>query len=213
MAASLGLQTLRVSRRLRVAILSTGDEVVSPGQPLRPGKIYSSNTHSLVGLVLEAGCEAVDLGNVDDDLDAIKEALANALEADVVLTTGGVSVGRFDFVKEAFRAMGAEMDFWKVAMKPGKPLAFGWAERDGRRVPLFGLPGNPVSCMVNFYAFVRPYLRTSMGRSARFARVVSARTGHALRFGPDAQNWSAWSLSPEPRGWSAEVRVVNRAVC
>jgi molybdopterin molybdotransferase len=175
---------LKVSRRPQVAILSTGDEIVAPGQPLLPGQIYSSNTLSLAGLVLETGCEAIDLGNVADDLEAIIAALERALAADIVITTGGVSVGSFDFVKEAFTRLGVEMDFWKVAMKPGKPLAFGWAERGGRRIPLFGLPGNPVSCMVNFIEFVRPYLWMSMGRQDGFTRVVEAVSDQAFKVRP-----------------------------
>jgi molybdopterin molybdotransferase len=184
LAGSLGLAALPVVQKPRVAILSTGDEVVAAGAPLRPGQIYSSNNLTLVGLVREAGCLSHDLGNVGDDLDAILEALDRALEADVVVTTGGVSVGSYDFVKEAFAQVGAEIDFWKVAMKPGKPLAFGMVQRGNRRIPLFGLPGNPVSCMVNFLEFVRPYLCTSMGRADTGLRVVDAIAQEAFRVRP-----------------------------
>jgi molybdopterin molybdotransferase len=184
MAGSLGLVELLVARRPTVAVLSTGDEVVSPGVVLRPGQIYSSNNLSLVGLIREAGCTSLDLGNVGDDLDAILERLEAALRADVVVTTGGVSAGSYDFVKEAFERLGAEIDFWKVAMKPGKPLAFGWVQRGDRRIPLFGLPGNPVSCMVNFLEFVRPYLCASMGRKDRHLRLVDAVSDQAFKVRP-----------------------------
>lgn len=184
LAGSLGIAEIPVVQRPRVAVLSTGDEVVAPGAELRPGQIYSSNNLTLVGLVREAGCESLDLGSVGDDLEAIIQALEVALEGDVVVTTGGVSVGSYDFVKEAFARLGADISFWKVAMKPGKPLAFGWVQRGNRRIPLFGLPGNPVSCMVNFLEFVRPYLCTSMGRIDTGLRVVDAVAEEAFRVRP-----------------------------
>ncbi len=178
LVSSLGFPEVSVVRRPRVAVLSTGDEVVQPGEPLLPGQIYSSNNVALCGLVLEAGGEPIDLGNAPDDLDAIAKAIANGAEqADIVLTTGGVSVGAFDFVKEAFAAVGASMDFWKVCMKPGKPLAYGHATRsDGTVVPLFGLPGNPVSCMVNFLQFARPVVLAAQGVQDRFLPLVTARS-------------------------------------
>ena len=212
MAGSLGLAKVSVSRRPTVAVLSTGDEVISAGVPLRPGQIYSSNNLSLVGLIREAGCTSLDLGNVGDDLDAIIERLEAALEADVVVTTGGVSVGSYDFVKQAFRRLGAEIDFWKVAMKPGKPLAFGWVKRGQRRVPLFGLPGNPVSCMVNFIEFVRPYLCVSMGRADAYLRLVDAVADEAFKVRPGRAKlervqlgfrqgrWCCWSTGNQSSG-------------
>ena len=182
--ASLGLTTVPVRRRPRVAILSTGDELVAPGTPLGPGQIYSSNNYSLVGLVMAAGATPVDLGVAPDNLEQTVSALKKALEFDVVVTTGGVSVGVYDYVKEAYGALGAPLDFWKVKMKPGKPLAFGRAEHDGRSIPLFGLPGNPVSCMINFLQFVRPWLRMSLGFDAPWLPVVDARMAHGLRSKP-----------------------------
>jgi molybdopterin molybdotransferase len=178
--ASLGMAEVPVVRRPVVAILSTGDEIVQPGQPLGPGQIYSSNNVCLAGLVLEAGGIPRDLGNAPDNLDATLAHLEHALDADVVLTTGGVSVGEFDFVKEAYARLGVAMDFWKVRMKPGKPLAFGRVERGGRQVPLFGLPGNPVSCMVNFLQYVRPWMLTASGVPTPFLPVVEAIAGERL---------------------------------
>lgn len=178
LCAALGIPSVRVWMRPRVAILSTGDEVVEPGFPLGPGQIHSSNGHALAALVREAGAEAIDLGNAPDDPRAIADAFRAGLRCDVVLSTGGVSVGDFDHVKGVLGDLGVTMDFWRVAMKPGKPLAFGAIGG----TPIFGLPGNPVSCMVNFYQFVRPVLRKMLGDPAPFLPVVEAElTGRTSR--------------------------------
>lgn len=168
--AALGRATVVVAVRPRVGLLSTGDEVVEPGLPLGPGQIWSSNLHALAGLCRDAGAEPVYLGNVADDPAALAAAFARAMRCDVVVSTGGVSVGDFDHVKGVLTDMGVSIDFWRVAMKPGKPLAYGFI---GER-PIFGLPGNPVSCMVNFLQFVRPVLRTMLGDPRPFLPVVSA---------------------------------------
>lgn len=168
--AALGVPSVAVAVRPRVAILSTGDEVVQPGFPLGPGQIHSSNGHALAALVREAGCEPVHLGDVPDDPAAIGAAFRTAVRADVVLSTGGVSVGDYDHVKGVLAELGIAMDFWRVAMKPGKPLAYGVLGG----TPIFGLPGNPVSCMVNFYQFVRPVLRSMLGDPTPFLPVVDA---------------------------------------
>lgn len=184
-AASQGVARLVVSRRPVVAILSTGDEVVPPGEPIGPGQLFSSNNASLAGLVVQAGGIPRDFGTAPDDLGAIRDRLAACIaEADCVLTTGGVSVGEFDFVKDAFEQVGVPMGFWRVSMKPGKPLAFGVAQRGDTKVPVFGLPGNPVSCMVNFLQFVRPRLLTAMGASHPYLPVLHARAGEDLRIRP-----------------------------
>ena len=174
MAASLGFAHVSVTRRPRVAILATGNEVIRPGTPLKPGQIYSSNTYSLAGMVAEAGGQPIDMGGAPDTLEGLVSRLEACMTADVVLTTGGVSVGPFDFVKEAYEAIGVDIDFWKVKMKPGKPITFGHASRDGRRVAFFGLPGNPVSCLVGFLQFVRPWLKTALGEPRVFLPVVQA---------------------------------------
>lgn len=160
LCAALGVAAPPCARRPRVAILSTGDELVEVDVAPAPGQIVSSNDYALAAQVAEAGGEPVPLGIAGDDRAQLTARLAIGLEHDVLLTSGGVSVGEFDFVKEAFRDAGVELDFWKVAMKPGKPLAFGVA-RSGTLV--FGLPGNPVSAMVSFELFVRPALRTMLG--------------------------------------------------
>lgn len=182
LCAAFGLQRLRVAAPPRVAILATGDEVVVPGQPLAPGQIYSSNTLALSGLVREAGGLPLDAGIATDDLAGTRAAFrgALALEPDLILSTGGVSVGDFDVVKEALAEEGADMRFWKVRVKPGKPLAFGVI---GDR-PAFGLPGNPVSCLVNFLQFVRPVIRRALGDPRPFLPVLSARLTSEVRKKP-----------------------------
>jgi len=164
MAASVGAATLQVWRRPRVALFSTGDELAMPGEPLKPGAIYNSNRFTLRGLLQAAGCTAIDLGIVADKLDATRDALRRAAaEADLVLTCGGVSVGEEDHLKPALQAEG-RLDLWSIAIKPGKPLAFGAVRRgDGTEALYIGLPGNPVSSTVTFLVAVMPVLRTLCG--------------------------------------------------
>ncbi|MBE7418173.1 MAG: molybdopterin molybdotransferase MoeA [Ideonella sp.] len=164
LAASVGAAQLQVWRRPRVALFSTGDELAMPGEVLRPGAIYNSNRFTLRGLLQAAGCEAIDLGIVPDRLDATREALRRAAaQADVVLTCGGVSVGEEDHLKPALQAEG-RLDLWQIALKPGKPLAFGAVRRaDGAEALYVGLPGNPVSAAVTFLIAVMPLLRAIAG--------------------------------------------------
>jgi molybdopterin molybdotransferase len=165
LAASIGLASLPVRRRLRVALLSTGDELTEPGQPLPPGGIYNSNRHFLRAMLEGLGCAVTDAGHVPDTLEATKQALRAAAAAhDAIITSGGVSVGEEDHVKPAVEAEG-ELTLWKVAIKPGKPLAFG--KVGARGTAFLGLPGNPVSCYVVFLLFLRPYLLKSMGAHFR----------------------------------------------
>ncbi len=160
LAASIGAAKLTVYRRLRVATFFTGDELVMPGEPLPPGRIYNSNRFMLRGLLESLGCEVHDLGIVPDDLQRTRNALVNAAEhADLIVSSGGVSVGEEDHVKPAVQAEGS-LDLWQIAMKPGKPLAFGHV----RDVPLIGLPGNPVSSFVTFVLFARPFILQRQGR-------------------------------------------------
>jgi molybdopterin molybdotransferase len=158
--ASLGVAVVRVTRRPRVAILATGDELVEIGQTLGPGQIVNSNAYTLAAAVAaEAGGTAIMLGIARDQPEQIRAAFADAFTADMVLSTGGVSVGSFDFVRRTLTDLGYEERFWKVAQKPGKPLTFGFR----RDTPAFGLPGNPVSSLVCFYLYVLPALRAMMG--------------------------------------------------
>ncbi|HWN66362.1 MAG TPA: gephyrin-like molybdotransferase Glp [Haliangium sp.] len=158
--AALGNGMVRVARRPRVAILSTGDELVSVDVPPRPGQIINSNLYALAAQVREAGGVPVNAGIAPDRPDDLLPRIREALAADVLLTSGGVSAGDFDFVKDALAAAGVSVGFWKVAMKPGKPLAFGATAAGGL---VFGLPGNPVSSMVGFELFVRPALLAMQG--------------------------------------------------
>jgi molybdopterin molybdotransferase len=161
--ASLGHATVRVHRRPVVAILSTGDEVKEPGQPLAPGQIYDSNAYSVSAMVQAAGGVPRKLGIAQDTVDALTEKLRGGLDADMLVTSAGVSRGDYDVVKDVLAKEG-EVDFWTVRMRPGKPLAFGAFRSGGRRVPHIGLPGNPVSSMVSFELFGRPAIYKMLGR-------------------------------------------------
>ena len=161
LAASVGLARLPVHRRVKVAVFSTGSELVMPGEPLPPGGIYNSNRYLLRGLLAGLGCEVEDFGIVPDRLDATREVLRRAAEGhDLILTRGGVSVGEEDHVKPAVEAEGS-LDMWKIAMKPGKPLAYGRVHG----AAFIGLPGNPVSSFVTFLLMVRPFLLATQGTS------------------------------------------------
>ncbi len=169
--ASIGRSSIQVYQRAQAAILSTGDELVDIYEPLTPGKIINSNSYSLAALVLESGAIPIQLGIARDTREAVEEKFSHGLRADVLISSGGVSVGDYDLVKEILQQQDAEMQFWKVCMKPGKPLAFGHI--GGK--PTFGLPGNPVSSMVSFEMFVRPALLRMMGHTHIYRSVVSAR--------------------------------------
>ena len=157
--ASIGISEVKVNKKLHVAFFSTGDELRPVGTRLETGQIYDSNRYTLHGMLTRLGVEIIDMGVIEDDRDAIKQAFLKAADfADVIITSGGVSVGEADFVKETLATIGA-VNFWKVAMKPGRPLAFGKINNAW----FFGLPGNPVSVMVTFYIFVQPALKKMMG--------------------------------------------------
>lgn len=167
LAASVGLASLPVHRRLKVAVFFTGDELTMPGEPLKPGAIYNSNRFMLRGLLQQLGCEIFDLGNVPDSREATRAALREAANGnDLIITSGGVSVGEEDHVRPAVEAEG-RLNMWQIAIKPGKPLAFGEVRRDGQPAPAFfiGLPGNPVSSFVTFLLFVRPFILALQGAS------------------------------------------------
>jgi molybdopterin molybdotransferase len=171
LAASVGIGTLPVYRRLKLGLFFTGDELVMPGEPLAPGRIYNSNRFTLRGLAETFDCELHDYGIVPDSLDATREVLRRAAkDCDVIVTSGGVSVGDADFVKPAVEAEG-ELLMWRIAMKPGRPLAFG---RVGSAF-FIGLPGNPVSSFVTFLIFVRPFLLRAQGIAAVEPKAVQAR--------------------------------------
>jgi molybdopterin molybdotransferase len=195
--ASLGLSAAPVFRKLRVAIFSTGDELMQPGMPAEPGRIYDSNRFSLLGMLSElGGIEILDLGSIRDDRGAIKAALLDAASrADVIITSGGVSVGEADYVKQLLAELG-EVVFWKIAMKPGRPLAYG---RVGNS-HFFGLPGNPVAVMVTFRQFVNDALCVLMGRRPAPAFTFRALCTERIRKAPGRVEFQRGILSQDANG-------------
>jgi len=185
--ASLGIDHVTVVRRLRVAYFSTGNEILSLGQAPRAGAVYDSNRYTVFGLLSRLGCEVIDLGVVRDDPDALEVAFTSAAaQADVILTSGGVSVGEADFTKAMMKRLG-DVAFWKIAMRPGRPMAVGKITRHNPNNPtalLFGLPGNPVAVMVTFLAFVRPALLRLMGARGTTLPLLQARSQEAIRKKP-----------------------------
>jgi len=178
--ASVGISEVRVLKKIRIAFFSTGDELQPVGSVLEKGQIYDSNRYTLYGMLARLGVEIIDMGVIKDKKDAIKQAFNKAaLCADVVITSGGVSVGDADFVKETLESIG-EVSFWKVAMKPGRPLAFGKI----KDAWFFGLPGNPVSVMVTFYMFVQPALKKMMGSAYHEPLIINATSNTQLRKRP-----------------------------
>ena len=181
--ASIGRETVRVYRRPRVGVMSTGDELVEGPEPLQPGQIRDSNRLTLLSMVAEAGFHAVDLGLVRDNDKAIRTALKTGVEqTDAVITSGGVSMGDYDLVKEILAELG-DFNWMQVAIKPAKPLAFGVMSN----TPVFGLPGNPVSSMVSFELFARPALRRMMGRLDADRPTITAITDGPLKRHPDGK--------------------------
>ncbi len=180
MLATIGRATVEVYRRPRVAVVSTGDELVDIETEPKPGKITNSNGYALTALVREAGAECANLGIARDDREILTEKFTEAAGYDCIISSGGVSVGDYDLVKAVLKDLGSEMKFWKVALKPGKPLAFGVI--GGR--PAFGLPGNPVSSMVAFEQFVRPALLKMAGRKDIFKKTFPARLTREIRKKP-----------------------------
>ena len=197
--ASIGCATPAVHRRPRVAIVATGSELVEVDVEPGPGQVVNSNAYALAAAVREAGGEPVVQPIVRDRREDIRAALAEALAADVLLTSGGVSVGELDFVKETLDALGVERLFWKVAQKPGKPLTVG--RRDGHLV--FGLPGNPVSALVCFALYVRPALRRMQGDARAHLPVVQARLAERLRKASGLTEFVRVRLDERDGGWVA----------
>jgi molybdopterin molybdotransferase len=216
--ASLGIAQVRVKRKLRVAFFATGDELASIGQPLKEGEIYDSNRYTLHGMLARLGVDMLDLGVVRDDPGALEKGLRNASErADVVITTGGVSVGEADFVKQLMAKLG-EVLFWKIAMRPGRPMAFG---RIGGAV-LFGLPGNPVAVMVTFYEFVRDALLYLAGRSEPESPLLTALAAESLRKVPGRTEYQRgivfrdggeWKVRTTGQQGSGVLRSMSEANC
>jgi molybdopterin molybdotransferase len=175
--ASVGKSKVKIYRRPRVGLISTGDELLNIEDPPQPGKIVNSNTYTLAAAIKETGAVPSVLGIARDNRRGMVAALRKALRNDVIMTSGGVSVGDYDFVKEALQDVGVRMQFWKVAQRPGHPMAFGVI---GNR-PVFGLPGNPVSCAVSFFLYARPALLKMMGHRKLFLPVAKAVLEHDIQ--------------------------------
>lgn len=191
--ASLGIAEVNVKRQLRVAFFSTGDELRGVGETLAEGQIYDSNRYTLYGMLSAQGVDLIDMGVIGDDQAAIEQAFKDAAHiADVVITSGGVSVGEADFVKITLDKLG-KVDFWRIAMKPGKPLAFG---KIGNAL-FFGLPGNPVSVMATFYLFVLPTLRHMQGQPYQLPITYRAITQGKLKKAPGRADYQRGILKNE----------------
>jgi molybdopterin molybdotransferase len=207
--ASLGVAEVAVQRRLRVAFFSTGDELCSPGEALTPGSVYDSNRFTIHGMLMRIGCEPLDLGVVADDPAALRAALLRAgeLGADAIITSGGVSVGEADYIRQMMTQMG-DVTFWKLLMRPGRPLAFGRIDVGGRQACLFGLPGNPVAAMVGFYFFVRDALLQMMGAQALPLQLMRASSAEALRKKPGRTEYQRGVLATDAQG-APTVRITG----
>ena len=197
--ASLAVGHPLVYRRPRVAILGSGDEIVDVDQPeeiLSGRKIASSNTHTMVALVRQAGGEPVNLGIARDTPESLEEHIAGALDCDLLVTTAGISVGEHDYVRSVLEKLGAELRFWKLRMRPGAPVGFGLLEQ----TPWIGLPGNPVSTMVTFELFVRPAIRKMMGHTLPFRRTVPVCTAEPIVLKPKLQHFLRGIVKEGPGG-------------
>ncbi len=206
--ASLGLAEVAVQRRLRVAFFSTGDELRSVGEPLEPGCVYDSNRYTLYGMLERIGCDILDMGVVRDDPASLETAFRSACEqADVVITSGGVSVGEADYTKQIMGRLG-EVLFWKIAMRPGRPMAFGKISSNGNSAYLFGLPGNPVAVMVTFYFFARTALLRMMGADCPPLPLMRVTSQSAIRKKPGRTEYQRGILSVNAQG-QQQVRITG----
>ncbi|OHC71901.1 MAG: molybdopterin molybdenumtransferase MoeA [Rhodocyclales bacterium RIFCSPLOWO2_02_FULL_63_24] len=224
--ASLGIGEVSVRRRVRVALFSTGDELCSIGTPLAEGAVYDSNRYTLWGMLTRLGCEVIDMGVVRDDPAALEAAFREAAGcADAIITSGGVSVGEADFIKRLMAQLG-EVAFWKIAMKPGRPMAFGRIQPDGPERPgawLFGLPGNPVAVMVTFYQFVLPAILKLAGVApVKPVPAFPARCTEPMKKGPGRtefqrgilfQDNGEWCVRPTGAQGSGVLRSMAEADC
>ena len=204
--ASLGVPHVSVVRRLRVAYFSTGDEILSLGEAPREGAVYDSNRYTVHGMLQALGCEMIDMGVVKDDPELLEQAFNKAAEqADAIITSGGVSVGEADFTKAMMKKLG-DVVFWKIAMRPGRPMAVGRIQKGQRSAVLFGLPGNPVAVMVTFLAFVKPALLKMMGSTATPLPMLRAKTKEVLRKKPGRTEYQRGIVSRNAQG---ELQVIT----
>jgi molybdopterin molybdotransferase len=205
LVASLGIGEVSVRRKLKVAFFSTGDELVSVGKKLKAGEVYDSNRYTLWAMLQRLGCEVIDLGVVRDDPKKLEAAFRKAAAiADAMVTSGGVSVGEADFTKQMMAKLG-EVVFWKIAMRPGRPMAFGRIRARGKSAYLFGLPGNPVAVMVTFYHFVRGALLTMMGRTDTDLPLLRAKAETAMRKRPGRTEYQRGILELKTGEWTVRL--------
>ena len=227
LAASLGLETLKTWRPLRVAYFSTGDEILSPGEAPREGAVYDSNRYTIFGLLSRLGCQVIDMGMVRDDPALLEAAFTRAAtQADAIITSGGVSVGEADYTKAMMKKLG-DVAFWRIAMRPGRPMAVGrilsvksascayttgadsYENNSNRNAAmLFGLPGNPVAVMVTFLAFVRPALLQMMGANPEPTLMLKASSSEAIRKKPGRTEYQRGRVSTAPDG-SLQVKTTG----
>ncbi|GAC1320241.1 MAG: molybdopterin molybdotransferase MoeA [Collimonas sp.] len=200
--ASLGIAEIPVRHRLRVAFFSTGDELRSVGEVLDPGCVYDSNRYTLYGMLQRLGCDIIDMGVVGDDPQALESAFRSACEnADAIITSGGVSVGDADHTKQMMAQLG-DVAFWKIGMRPGRPLAFGSIASAGKQALFFGLPGNPVAVMVSFYFFARDALLQMMGAQVAPLPLMRATAAVAIRKRPGRTEYQRGILSMHDGQWT-----------
>ncbi len=206
--ASLGIAEVPVRRRLRVAFFSTGNELRSIGQPLDAGCVYDSNRYTLFGMLSRLGCELIDMGVVRDDPASLEAALRSACEAaDAVITSGGVSVGAADYTKQIMATLG-DVGFWKIGMRPGRPMAFGRISSNGKSAYLFGLPGNPVAVMVTFYFMARGGLLRMMGAADAPLPLLQVRAQVPIRKKPGRTEYQRGIVSYDAAGLP-QVRITG----
>ncbi|HEV2611486.1 MAG TPA: gephyrin-like molybdotransferase Glp [Noviherbaspirillum sp.] len=206
--ASLGIAEVPVQRRLRVTFFSTGDELRSIGEPLDPGCVYDSNRYTLYGMLTRLGVDIIDMGVVRDDPALLEQAFRSACEnADAIITSGGVSVGEADYTKQIMATLG-DVTFWKIGMRPGRPMAFGKIASNGRSAYLFGLPGNPVAVMVTFYFFARDALLRMMGADNTPLPLLQAVSEGPIRKKPGRTEYQRGILSTDASG-RRQVRITG----
>ncbi len=206
--ASLGLPQVPVCRRLKVAYFSTGDEILSLGETPREGAVYDSNRYTVFGLLTRMGVEVIDMGVVKDEPAALETAFRTAAaKADAIITSGGVSMGEADHTKTMMKQLG-DVAFWRIAMRPGRPMAVGKIEQGGQSAVLFGLPGNPVAVMVTFLAFVRPALQRMMGCTACEPVLLKAHSAETLRKKPGRTEYQRGTVTRAADG-ALQVRTTG----
>ncbi|GAA6140918.1 gephyrin-like molybdotransferase Glp [Hydrogenophaga sp. 5NK40-0174] len=206
--ASLGLPGVKVWRKVKVAYFSTGDEILSLGEAPREGAVYDSNRYTVFGLLKRMNVDVLDMGVIADEPKALEAAFRSAAaNADAIITSGGVSMGEADYTKAMMKKLG-DVAFWRIAMRPGRPMAVGRLEENGRSAALFGLPGNPVAVMVTFLAFVRPALLKLMGSEAPAPVYLKARSAEALRKKPGRTEYQRGVVTREPDG-GLTVRITG----